>query len=65
VGIGLLWGLSLPEILGIAGSAGSGVGAIVSAWFAVQQAKKDTRLQAEAECAERMERLFRMEHGEQ
>jgi hypothetical protein len=62
---GLLWGLSLPEILGIAGSAGSGIGAVVSAWFAVQQAKKDTRLQAEAECAERMERLFRMEHGDQ
>jgi hypothetical protein len=63
--IGLLWGLSLPEILGIVGSASSGVGAIISAWFAVQQAKKDTRLQVEAECAERMERLFRMEHGDQ
>jgi hypothetical protein len=56
--------VSLLQALAIVGASGSGIGAILSAWFAVRRAKKDTRAQAEAECHERMERLFRMERGD-
>jgi hypothetical protein len=47
------YGLTLPEWLGILGAAGSGLGAIASAWYAVTQAKREER----AACEKRIARL--------
>jgi hypothetical protein len=49
--------MSIWAWLGIFASGGSGVGAIVSAYFAVRRAINETRAQVEHECLERIERL--------
>jgi ABC-type glutathione transport system ATPase component len=55
--VAAILGLSWGQLLGILGSAGSGLSGVIAAVYAVRRAKQETRAQVEHECLERIERL--------